>query len=223
MRMWSRLIATAAVVGVLAAALGQGPASASGEAVLNVVHGVPGLTVDVCLDGGRAIEGFAPGETVLDVPVPAGSHDVAIVAPGAPCSDAILSATVDLAAGRDYTAVAHLLEDGGPTLSLFRNNVRPVASGHARLTVRHVAAAPEVDLFANGVRVLEDVANGDSATLRVPSGIYAAWASLAGGWRPVIGPEVLRLREGFAYQVYAWGDGGSGYRFAVVKKVVGVR
>jgi hypothetical protein len=218
------IVAVLAVVGLLTAGLGQGVAGAA-DASLNVVHGIPGVDVNVCVNGAEAIPDFNPGETVVGVALPAGSYDLKIVAVGDTCADsAILEATgVALAEGKNYTAVAYLTEDGSPTLGLFRNNVTPVAKGTARLTVRHTAAAPEVDVFANGARILTDVPNGASATLRVPSGIYAAWAALAGGWRPVIGPEVLRLRSGFAYQVYAWGDGTAGYDFAVIRIPVGVR
>jgi hypothetical protein len=218
------IVAVLTVVGLLTAAFGQGVAGAA-DASLNVVHGIPGVDVNVCVNGEAAIPDFNPGETVVGVALPAGSYDFAIVAVTDGCGDApILEANdVTLEGGRNYTAVAHLLADGSPTISLFRNNVRPLAAGFARLTVRHTAAAPEVDVFANGARILEDVPNGASATLRVPSGIYAAWAALAGGWRPVIGPDVLRLRAGNAYQVYAWGDGTAGYDFAVIRIPVGER
>jgi hypothetical protein len=218
------IVAVLTVVGMVTAAFGQVAASAA-DTSLNVVHGIPGVDVNVCVNGEVAIADFNPGETVVGVSLPAGSYDFAIVAVTDGCEDEpILGANdVTLEGGRNYTAVAHLLADGSPTISLFRNNVRPVASGFARLTVRHTAAAPEVDVFANGARILTDVSNGASATLRVPSGIYAAWAALAGGWRPVIGPEVLRLRAGNAYQVYAWGDGTAGYDFAVIRIPVGER
>ena len=55
----------------------------------------------------------------------------------------------------------------------------------------------------------------------VPNGIYAAWASLPGDYAPVIDPAVLNLKTGHAYQVYAWGNGTSGYNFAVVSLKVG--
>ncbi|GIU99978.1 MAG: hypothetical protein KatS3mg014_1594 [Actinomycetota bacterium] len=144
---------------------------------------------------------------------------------GDDCGDPGILAAEDVAldGGRNYTAAAHLTADGDPALTLFRNNIRPVQADTARLTVRHTAAAPEVDVWANGSVILEDVPNGASAKLRVPSGVYAVWASLPDRYRPVIGPEVLRLRSGFAYQVFAWGDATDGYDFAVVATQVGVR
>ena len=71
--------------------------------------------------------------------------------------------------------------------------------------------------------LLQDVPNGASATLKVPTGVYAAWVSLPGDHEPVIGPEVLKLKKGTAYQVYAWGSGSAGYDLAVVAVPVGTK
>ena len=206
------------------AMLGATPASAA-DASLNVVHGIPGVDVEVCVNGAVAIPGFQPGDVVTGVALPAGSYDVKIVGEGADGdAAAILEANgVELASGKDYTAIAYLAEDGTPQLGLFKNNANPIAKGMSRLTVRHTAAAPEVDIFANGARILTDVPNGASATLRVPTGIYAAWAALPGDYQPVVGPSVLKLQKGMAYQVYAWGSGEAGYDFAVVALEVGTK
>ncbi len=91
------------------------------------------------------------------------------------------------------------------------------------MTIRHTAAAPAVDVWANGRTVLEGVPNGATATLKVPAGVYAAWVSLPDEYAPVIGPAVLKLARGTAYQVYAWGSAESGYEFAVVSLRVGTR
>jgi hypothetical protein len=203
--------------------LGVGTASAA-DASLNVVHGIPGVDVEVCVNGAVAIPGFNPGEVVTGVALPAGTYDVRIVAAGDTCDDdAILEATgIELASGKNYTAIAYLMEDGTPTLGLFKNNVKPLAKGTARLTIRHTAAAPAVDVWANGSVLLEDVPNGASATMKVPTGVYAAWVSLPDEVAPVIGPAVLELRRSTAYQVYAWGS-ADGYNFAVVALPVGVK
>jgi hypothetical protein len=80
-----------------------------------------------------------------------------------------------------------------------------------------------VDVWANGAVILQDVPNGASATLKVPAGVYAAWVSLPGDFAPVIGPAVLSLTKGMAYQVYAWGSASAGYGFAVVAVPVGTK
>lgn len=209
------------VVGLLAAG---GPASGAGKARLNVVHGIPGVTVDVCVDGTKAIPNFAPGDVVKNVELAAGSHAFKVVAHGDPCGGtAILAATAPLRAGKNYTAVAALNAKGNPKLLLFTNNVDATKPGHARLTVRHTADAPAVNVWANGAKLIggKDYTWGKSATVQTRKGVYAAWVSLPGDYSPVIGPAVLRLKAGHAYQVYAWGDGTSGYNLAVVGLKVG--
>jgi uncharacterized protein DUF4397 len=222
--MGKRLAGLAVAATLAFSMLGTGTAVAT-DATLNVVHGIPGVDVEVCLNGDVAIPDFNPGEVVTGVPLPAGAYDVKIVAAGDACSDAaILDATdIALEGGRNYTAVAYLDEAGDPTLGLFRNNVKPVAAGAARLTVRHTAAAPEVDVWANGKVLLQDVPNGASATMKVPTGVYAAWVSLPDEYAPVIGPSVLKLQRGTAYQAYAWGNADTGYELAVVAVKVGVK
>jgi Domain of unknown function (DUF4397) len=215
------------VAGSLAAAmLGVGTANAAAsDASLNVVHGIPGVDVNVCVNGTEAISDFSFGDVVTGVALPDGVYTFKIVAATDACtaSGILVAADVDLMAGKDYTAIAYLKADGTPTLGLYKNNVKPVAKGTARLIVRHNAAAPAVDVWANGAPLVTDFANGDSATAIVPKGVYAAWVSLPGDYQPVIGPAVLKLAKGTAYQVYAIGDGTSGYTFAVVATEVGVK
>lgn len=222
--MRKRFIALAIAGSMAISLLGIGTASAA-DASLNVVHGIPGVDVNVCVNGAEAIVDFNPGEVVTGVPLAGGEYDFKIVAASDGCDGAaILEATgVMLERGKNYTAIAHLMEDGTPALDLFRNNVRPLDKGVARLTVRHTAAAPAVDVWANGSVLLTDVPHGASATMKVPTGVYATWASLPGDYQPVIGPDVLKLTKGMAYQVYAWGSGSAGYDFAVVAVEVGIK
>jgi hypothetical protein len=214
-------LAATLVVGLVMAG---GAASAGGKATLNVVHGIPGMTVGVCVDGSKAIPGFAPGEVVKNIQLPATSHTFKIVAQGNPCGGAgILVVTTPLEAGKNYTAIANLNASGDPNLKLYTNNVKPTKPGNARLTVRHTADAPAVNVWANGAKLIGGTKFtwGKSATLQTPKGIYATWVSLPGDYTPVIGPAVLKLKAGHAYQVYAWGNGASGYNFAVVRLNVG--
>jgi uncharacterized protein DUF4397 len=214
-------LAAAVAIGLLA---GGGTANAAGKATVNVVHGIPGVTVDVCVNGAKAIPNFAPGDVVKNIELPAGSYTFKVVAKGDPCGGAgIIVVTRPLQAGTNYTAVANLNASGDPNLKLFTNNVNPTKPRKARLSVRHTADAPAVNVWANGAKVVGGThfTWGKSAAMQTPRGIYAAWVSLPGDFAPVIGPAVLELKAGHAYQVYAWGDGTDGYSFAVVNLNVG--
>jgi len=205
-----------------------GPADArTGDATLNVVHGIPGVTVNVCVNGQDAIPDFQPGDVVSGVELPEGSYDVKIVAASDACAGAaILEADgVNLTAGKSYTAVANLNADGTPNIKLFTNNVKPVRAGKARLVIRHTAEAPAVNVWANGAVLIggDDFVWGASRGFVVPKGSYKAKVTLPGQSKAVIGPATLTLKPGSAYQVYAWGDGTDGYGLAVVATRVGTK
>jgi hypothetical protein len=99
-----------------------------------------------------------------------------------------------------------LTEDGDPALSAFVNDVSPLASGQARLTVRHTAAAPEVDVLADGDALFTDLANGEEASADVAAGTYEVAVAAAGTTDPVLRPTDLELEAGTAYFVYAIGS-----------------
>lgn len=202
-------LASAALVA--AAAL---PASAAtGTASLSVLHGVPDLTVDVWVDGTRTLDDFTPGSLAGPLDLPAGTHTVAITAADAADASSPAIGPVDLAldAGASYTAVAHLDAAGSPTATLFPNDTSAVAAGQGRLTVRHVAAAPAVDVLAAGSPVITNLANPDEQTITVPAGTVPVAVAATGTTEPVLGPTDLDVAEGVSTIVYAWGslEGGT--------------
>lgn len=207
--MRKRLIAGTAA-GFALALTGAVPASADNHAAqLSVLHGVPDLTVDVWVNGERTLDDFEPGDLAGPLELPAGSYEVAITAADAAdaSSPAIGPVTLPLEAGMNYTAVAHLDAEGTPTATLFTNDVSNTAAGQGRLTVRHTAAAPAVDILAGGSPVLEDVTNPNEGVLNLPAGTVSASVVAAGTTEPaVLGPADVTVREGVNTIVYAWGS-----------------
>jgi hypothetical protein len=202
---------TVGSIAIAAALLGASPASAADTAEVYVVHGVPGLTVDVYVDGQRAPDDFQPETVAGPLDLPAGSHSVAITAADATdASNPVLSATADLAAGNSYSLVAHLSADGKPTLTPYSNDISTVSAGQARLVVRHDAAAPAVDVRAGGKVVLANVTNPNQGGLTVPAGTVNADVVLAGTSTVVIGPADVTLAEGSATFVHAVGSAADG-------------
>jgi hypothetical protein len=222
--MRKRFLGLAVAASMAISLFGMGTASAA-DASLNVVHGIPGVDVNVCVNGAEAIPDFSYGQVVTGVALPAGSYDVKIVAAADDCDGAAIleAAGVELMDGKNYTAIAHLTEDGSPTLGLYGNGTKPVAKGAARLVVRHTAAAGAVDVWANGTPLVKGFENGETAKAIVPKGVYAAWVSAPGDYEPVIGPSVLKLAKGFTYEVYAIGNNTDNYTLAVVATKVGVK
>jgi hypothetical protein len=187
------------------------PASASsaGEATVSVLHAVPGLTVDVYANGAELIPDFEPGTLTDPQQLPAGTYDLAVFAAGAdPATDApaIELADATVPAGANITVVAHLGADGTPVLTPFVNDVSALDAGKARLSVRHTAAAPAVDVRAGGTPVIEGLENPGEETLVLDAGTVSADVVLAGTDTVAIGPADLPLAEGTATFVYAWGS-----------------
>ena len=186
-----------------------GPAhAAEGDAQLSVLHGVPGLTVDVWVNGERTLDDFAPSTLAGPLALPAGSYDIAITAADAADASApvIGPVTVKLAAKGNYTAVANLGADGKPTANLFTNDVSQIAAGKGKLTVRHTAAAPAVDVLAGGSAVISSLSNPKEKTLTLDPGTVPAAVAAAGTTQPVIGPADVTVKEGTHTIVYAWGS-----------------
>jgi hypothetical protein len=206
-----------AVIGtVLAAGLASGlgaamarPAAAAtaDNGTVYVVHGVPGLNVDVYVNGKAELTGFKPGEVTGPLSLPPGSYDVAIRKAGEAATAApAIDKKVVLPAGANVSLVAHLSAAGAPTLTAFANPVGGLANGKARLVVRHTAAAPAVDVLAGGKPVFTGLTNPNQQTSDLAPGQVPAAVALAGTTKPVIGPADLTLKAGQATVVYAIGS-----------------
>ena len=193
-----------AALGVLAPA----HADTAGNAVLSVLHGIPDTPVDVYVNGELTLDDFQPGDLAGPLDLPAGDYEVALTAPDASddSSPVLGPVTLTLEADTNYTAVAHLDEPGAPTVTPYVNDTSPTAAGEGRLTVRHDAAAPAVDVLAGGTSVIEGLANPDEASLDLPAATIEASVAAAGTTDPVIGPAPVEVQEGVLSIVYAWGS-----------------
>jgi hypothetical protein len=215
-RTFSRAAGAVGVAGALV--LLATPATAADSATVSVLHAVPDTPVDVYANGERLLDDFQPGTLTDPLQLPAGSYDLALFpADAADGSGApLLSANgVAVPAGANATVVAHLTAEGQPTLTPFVNDVSAIPAGQARVTVRHTAAAPAVDVRAGGTPVAPGLTNPDEATLTVPAGTVNADVVLAGTQTVAIGPADLALAEGTSTIVYAWGSQDAGLELAV--------
>lgn len=218
----------AGALSLLAALTFATPAQAGGwhhddaPAKLSVLHGVPGLTVDVWVDGNLTLDDFTPGTLAGPLELAAGDYEIAITAADATSADnpVIGPVDVELDGGGDYTAVAHLDADGAPTATLFANDTKaPRNDSKGKLTVRHVAAAPAVDVLAGGTAVIEGLSNPDEATLKLEAGTVSASVAAAGTTAPVIGPADVTVEAGKNTIVYAWGSLADGTLAVAVQAV----
>ncbi len=184
------------------------PSSAqSDDARIHLIHGIPGVNVDVIVDGNVVFENFAfkdtqdlssfAGQTLAGLKVNAAGTD----------TTAIDAGDVALPASGNYTVFAHLDADGAPALAVFENDTSTVAAGNGRLVVRHAAAAPAVDVKANGAVAFTNLANGQEAAADLAVGTISAEVVPTGADDPVvIGPADLPITEGNSLIVYATGS-----------------
>src|SRR3954466_9120278 len=111
--------AAAALVAAGAATTTSAGAATAGTAQVSVVHGIPGTPVNVFVDGKSALPDFKPGSAAGPLALPAGKHVVTVFAAankkgtGTP----VIKARASLAAGQNYSLVAHLTADGKPTIT----------------------------------------------------------------------------------------------------------
>lgn len=218
---WLKSLFCWSVVATLAgSAFAQGPRPAT----LTVIHGINGtdlgldeaLPVDVKVNGEVALAGFEFRSIVGPLELPAGGYDIEVSLADAenPGSNpAVITASVELAAGTDYSAIAHLAEDGAPSLAAFVNAFPSPTSNQPLLTVRHTAAAPTVDVRARNLRspqsplVIEDLTNPNQAgPVSISVGVYFVSIAPANSSVPVLGPVPFAPLPRTSYLVYAIGS-----------------
>jgi hypothetical protein len=186
---------------------GAGPAGAQSNARIHLIHGIPDTPVDVEANGENVIEGFEFGDTE-DLSSLAGQTLAGLKVKAAGTDDVAIDAgDVDLPAEGNVTVIAHLDADGAPTLTVFTNDTSAIAAGQGRLVVRHTAAAPAVDVRANGEVALPNLSNPNEAQADLPAGTISADVVPTGAADPVvIGPADLPITEGSSLIVYAVGS-----------------
>ena len=190
--------------GVAAAALALLPMTAAaaaehGTAEIIVVHGVPGLEVDVLVDGTAAITGFEFGD-VVKTSLPAGDYTFAVAATGT--TEPILTLEASLGAGLSASIAAFLDTNGNPQLRAFVNENS--ASG---IQPFHLANFGAVDILSGTTTVLGPVTNGQTARIDVEGGttVSAVGIGAAGAGTAAISLGDVTVRTNELVLVYAIG------------------
>ncbi len=199
---------------------------------VKVVHGIPGLTVDVYVNGELTLPGFEPKTIAGPLTLPADDYTIeifaAVASPAASSADrsdaAAISVTPTVPGNADLSLVAHLDAAGTPVLSAFVNDVSKVANGTTgRVVIRHTAAAPSVDIVAGGAAVgnLVDITNGEQEQIDLPADSYPTGIA-ATGTTAVLVDAPVTVRPGQGVIVYAIGDLAGGTFDLIVETVGGL-
>ena len=207
--MFKKMIVALFGVSLLAVLTVAGPAGAAeGDGTVYVVHGVPGATVDVYVNGTNTLPNFTPGKVAGPLSLPAGNYAIKIFKAGddPATASAVIDQSVTLPAGSNASLVAGLNASGKPTLFTFVNNVSATAAGQGRLAVADTAAAPAVDVLADGNAAFTNLQNGKEDTSDLAAGTVSASVVAAGTTSPaLIGPADVPVTAGMLTVVYAIG------------------
>ena len=186
---------------------------------LNVVHGIPGVEVDVCAaPNGQPLGKAIPNFNFKDIEaleLPEGAYDAAVVFAGDPCTAPIAGLSAQnlfLPGDANVSVVASQLPAGGFGLTLFSNETSPIRFG-SELIFRHAAAAPTVDVRYGRffpIRVVPDLSAGGEGFARYLGGRARISVNLPGDSDPVLGPAAIRLRRAASNIVYVVGSAGDG-------------
>jgi hypothetical protein len=190
--------------GVAAATLALLPLTAAAAdehvgAQIVVVHGVPGLEVDVLVNGAAGITGFEFGDVVTTT-LPAGDYTFAVAATGT--TTPILTLDASLGAGLSATIAAYLDTNGAPQLRAFVNENS--ASG---IQPFHLANFGAVDILSGTTTVLGPVTNGQTARIDVAGGttVSAVGIGAAGSGTAAISLGDVTVAQNQLIMVYAIG------------------
>ena len=221
------LIAAAIALASIGIVTTQAPQSQAAEkkASISVFHAIPegyGVdVVDVYADGGRIMNNLKSGE-LKSMRVRPGTYDIEIYVNGErpKVDEPVLEIDrVTFLSGTCSTVTANLDEVGTPTTNVFANCVARNPVGEGRITVRHIAAAPAVDVLAGGNVIFGNLTNGAAATKRLPASTYAVTVNLANSDDRVLGPANLNITRPFNTIVYAWGSAAEGTLALKVQRV----
>jgi len=234
------LVGLVAALGLMtiAPALSAPAGAEAGTSDVYVVHGLPlddaGTIVDVYVNGDRAIDDFAFGNTVGPLALPAADYDIDIVAGNAADNSApLFSQTVGVPSGGNFSVVASFDGAGGPTLNVFANDTSRTAWWAGPIALHHAAAAPAVDVDLGlypltrywtwfKKEIAGDVVNGQQARYVLPRWFsYTVDVRLAGTDTVVLPVDNVKVKRNKLTNVYVVGDPTAG-TLQVVPSVINI-
>lgn len=190
--------------------------SAEAASRIFVIHGIPGVTVDVYASAAGApipptptIPGFEPKQ-IVDVQAGPGTFDIRIYVQGAdpqtatPVIEVLGAAIPD---NVELSILAHLDASAAPTATVYQNDNSPVQAGWARVSVRHAADAPAVQLGGVPKLALTNPYFGD---LEVPATTIPLQLQVPFEGTPITPVAPLAFASGTRYFVYAIGSVAGG-------------
>jgi hypothetical protein len=216
---WARWLAgtliallTALTLGVLSVPT----ASAAGTGSVYVVHAIAGTTAQISLDGEVLQASAAPKSVIGPLQLSEGQHVLEFKTG----STVLVSARFTVTAGDQLDVVGHRAADRAmtPLITVFRNDLSPVAPGKTRLVVSHVAVAEPADIRLDGKPYFRNVANAESLSVVVPAGSYSLdIVPTATASKSILEPVRINLEAGTLTRVFAFGNPDENTSDAIVQ------
>jgi uncharacterized protein DUF4397 len=198
-----------AFIGTAAAAAQQTPRHAQ----VFLLQGTPGASVDVSVDGHMVKRGVHAKEIVGPLNLAPGRHMVKFQSGKwvVPASFRISKPSTDV--------VLHLPAEPSakPVVTVFNNDVQPVAPGKGRLVIAHTAVVPPADVRVNGKVLFSNIANGEFIGAVVPAQTYSADIVPTGQDKPLFGPVDISVKAGALTRIFAIGQPTHGGMDAIVQ------
>lgn len=215
---WRRGSVCLMAVGVVVGGFGlvSQPASAR-EAPLHdrlfLIQGTPGVLVDVRLDGHMVARNLPAKGIVGPIAISPGGHIVSFAADNwvVPASFQISKPSTDVVLHMPAQASAK------PVVTVFNNDVEPLAPGKGRLVIAHTAVVPPADVRVDGQVLFSDIANGEFVGAEVPAQTYSADIVPTGQDKPLFGPVDISVKARALTRVFAIGQPTNGGMDAIVQ------
>lgn len=199
------------------------PLSASAQSI-SAVHAINGtdlgaskaFPVDIAVDGNCALTNFRFGDITGYIDLGRGNFDIDISVSDGNCgNEPVLSTTVKLKNGDFKTVVAQLDANGAPITATYSDDQTTARSRNGRITFRHAAAAPSVDItlgqgFQNAVITASNLQNGEEEALTLRKKKYNTYIAAYLSESPLVGPIPLSASPGMNTFIYAAGSLSNG-------------
>jgi len=181
------------------------------ESAVRVLHGIPGVTVDVYVGGALTLEDFQPKNVAGPLGLAPGSYEIEVFGANAdPAGTPVISQNVTVPSNEDVAVIANLNNAGTPVLSAFVEDQSPTAAGQGRVVVRHTANAPTVDIQAGGADLFANLVYGAEAAGEVPAGSYPVAVQVSPSGSIALDLGDVAVTAGQRRTVYAIGSAGGG-------------
>ncbi len=207
------LAAAGMIVGLLGPGASATEAGAPPGKEIFLIQGTPGVSVDVSVDGSVVARNMKAKDVIGPLHVAPGRHVVRFDSGTwvVPASFEVSRPSSDVMLHRSALAAPK------PVVTVFDNDLDPVALGKGRLVIAHTAVVPPADVRVDGQVLFANIANGEFVSAVVPARTYSADIVPTGQDDPLFGPVDIPVKAGALTRVFAIGQPTNGGMDAIVQ------